>query len=182
MLPVREVIKVMARKISYESSEVGSILPIAVIGGISYYIYKNWDSISSLIPSFSGSPKTTQEVAQILPASWAGVTEAANAAANAAQIKYNTDYAAAIAANDAAAAEKIRLEALQAQVLIGTPRDARTPINCVQPNYIKDGQCVDPFTEKPVNGVAGVEGLGQILDMNAFFQNGPRSLRKGNFR
>jgi len=162
-------------------SGLGSIVPIAVLGGIGYYVYKNWDS---LISHFTTPPAEVASSLPSLPASWSGVTQAANDAANQAQIKYNQDYTAALKSNDTALAEKIRLAALQAQVIIGTPRDERTPINCLQPNFIKDGQCVDPFTLQPVPGVSGVDGLGElgrILDIDAFLEP-TRMLRRGNHR
>lgn len=179
----------MARKVSYESSgfSLGGLLPIAIVGGIGYAYWKGY--FDNIIPNIFGTaiPKSVDDVASVLPnlpASWSGVTTAANEAANAAQIKYNQDYVLAVRANDSALAEKIRLAALQAQVVIGNPRDERTPINCLQPNFIKDGQCVDPFTLQPVTGVSGISGLGdlgRILDIDAFLEP-TRMLRKGNHR
>lgn len=64
----------MARRVSYESSgfSIGSIVPYAIFGGIGYYLYHNWDSISSMLPNFasgggSSSPSTVEEVAKIIP-------------------------------------------------------------------------------------------------------------------
>jgi len=151
----------MARKLSYESSGglggggLGGVVPLAIIGGIiggvGYYLYKNWDYISTLNPFSLESPP--------IPISTEQAVSVASAAANAAQIQFNNAFVEALQSNDAARAEEIRLEALRQQVIIGLPRDPRTPINCLQPNIIVDNECVNPFTLEST----GLLGLGTFL-------------------
>lgn len=134
-------------------SQLNTILIVGAVGAIGYFVYKNYNQTSVVANTVLPTGGTQ------LPASWANVTAAAVDAANAAQIKVNQDYAAAVKANDQAKIAQALKDAANAQVIIGNARDPRTPINCIQPNFIKDGVCVDPFTLKPPT-LQGLEGLG----------------------
>lgn len=187
----------MARKVSYESSGMGSILPIVLIGGIGYVIYKYFgDFIGGASNLFAPSnhvvdPKT---IAAIIP----DVTKVTNTPTAKVEIKSDiplppnnqeSNYAKMgrwINSNLDWFTQHQGLATYDEwnYILGQVGGDNSRGIEDIFPGMDRaTGMTMqDYFAGLSKVGIGGGAGLGQILNMEDFFINGPRLLRTGNFR
>lgn len=188
---------------------MGSILPIAVIGGIGYYVWKNWDSISSLVPLFGSA--TPDEIAKIIPTTQ--ITTLPNIPLSITNPSGNPNVTVGSQINvpsNAASAESTYAKMsrwINSNIKWYTDRQGLATFdewNSIRGGFESANEAIEDIfpgvdrnatmtlqeyfnglTSKGVSGLSrsgSRSGLGLILNMEDFLGETPRVVRRGNFR
>lgn len=199
----------MARRVSYESSGMGSILPIAVLGGIGYLVYKNWDQITGMFgistasKDFIDAAKATGVLDKIttLPSIPLSVTNPSGNPNITVGSQVNTPSNATSSESTYAKMSRWISQNVdwytkhaglatfdEWNAIRGNFESASQSVEDIFPDIDRNAtmtlqEYFNGLTSKGVSGGVGASlGLGQILDMGDFFSKTPRVLRRGNFR